>query len=92
MKIHQFLIAASLPFAFASCGEKVEKKTEEVKASAAEAVNKVKDAAATETDKIKDAAAAETEKIKDAAGAEVDKLKDAAAEKLEDAAKELKTE
>ena len=92
MKIHQFLIAAALPFVFASCGEKVEKAKEDMKATTADAVDKVKDAAAAETDKIKDAAGAEVDKIKDAAGTEVYKLKDAAAEKLEDAAKELKTE
>ncbi|PAW75823.1 MAG: hypothetical protein B9S38_00285 [Verrucomicrobiia bacterium Tous-C4TDCM] len=72
MKIHQFLIAAALPFVFASCGEKVEKKTEEVKASAAEVVDKAKDAAVAEVDKAKDAATAEIDKATDAAAAEVD--------------------
>jgi F0F1-type ATP synthase membrane subunit b/b' len=92
MKLHQFLIAAALPFAFASCGEKVEKTTEEVKASAAEVVDKAKDAAVAEVDKAKDAATAEIDKATDAAAAEVDKVKDAAADTLQDAADKLKTE
>lgn len=91
MKIHQILIAAALPFAFAACSE-AEKKKEEVKATAAEAVDKAKEAAAAEVDKAKDAAAAEVDKVKDAAGEAVDKAKDAAAEGLQDAADKLKTE
>lgn len=91
MKIHQILIAAALPFAFAACSE-AEKKTEEVKATAAEAVDKAKEAAAAEVDKAKDAAAAEVDKAKDATEEAVDKAKDAAADVLDKAADELKEE
>lgn len=88
MKFHQLLIAASLPFAFASCGEKVEKKTEEVKAAAADTMDKAKDAATAEVDKVKDAAAAEVDKAKDAAADAIDAGADAAKE----AADKLKSE
>jgi hypothetical protein len=98
MKIHQILIAAAVPFVFAACGE-AEKKTEEVKATAADAADKVKDAAGDTAAEVKDAAADAAAEVKDAAAEAADKAKDAAADAIDagadaakDAADKLKSE
>jgi len=86
MKIHQFLIAAALPFAFASCGEKttVEEATDKTEAAA----DSAKEAVDTAADKVADAADATTEAAADAA----DATTEAAADAINDAADELESE
>jgi hypothetical protein len=87
MKLHQILIAAALPFAFASCGEKtttekVNATADEAAAKAKEAVAESKDAAGAAADKAADAAATAA----DAAADAVDATKDAAADAINNAA------
>ena len=60
MKLQHLLIAAAVPFAFASCGEKT--TTEKVNATADEAAAKAKEAVA----ESKDAAGAAADKAADA--------------------------